>query len=202
MVLAKGKSVLRCGSAAARFATVLWPPTTAHCGCASVRSPKPGCITVIAGYTRCSGGKAGAITTKGFTGFTANRGCRCALNGHAAINPHSADNRSLKACIRITFVSDALFDGLQLRLLTVIDLYTRECLGICLGQNLRSTEVSEMLNSIAFRRPLPQMLKTENGSEFAGKMLDKWVYERGIRIDFSRPVTRRIMRRWSRSTAG
>ncbi|WP_371558854.1 IS3 family transposase [Pantoea sp. OXWO6B1] len=87
------------------------------------------------------------------------------------------------------FVSDALFDGRRLRLLTVIDLYTRECLGICVGQNLRSTEVAEMLDSIAFRRPLPQLLKTDNGSEFAGKMLDKWGYERGIRIDFSRPGT-------------
>ncbi len=87
------------------------------------------------------------------------------------------------------FVSDALFDGRRLRLLTVIDLYTRECLGICVGQNLRSTEVAEMLNSIALRRPLPQLLKTDNGSEFAGKMLDKWVYKRGIRIDLSRPGT-------------
>ncbi len=85
------------------------------------------------------------------------------------------------------FVSDALFNGRRLRLLTVIDLYTRECLGICVGQNLRSTEVAEMLNSIALRRPLPQLLKTDNGSEFAGKMLDKWVYERRIKIDFSRP---------------
>jgi len=50
-------------------------------------------------------------------------------------------------------------------------------------------EVAEMLNSIAFRRPLSQLLKTDNGSEFAGKMLDKWVYERGSRIDFSRPGT-------------
>lgn len=85
------------------------------------------------------------------------------------------------------FVSDALFDGRRLRLLTVIDLYTRECLGICVGQNLRSAEVAGMLSTIALRRPLPQLLKTDNGSEFAGKMLDKWVYERGIRIDFSRP---------------
>lgn len=67
------------------------------------------------------------------------------------------------------FVSDALFDGHRLRLLTVIDLYTRECLGICLGQNLRSTEVAEVMNTIALRRPLPQLLKTDNGSEFAGK---------------------------------
>ena len=43
------------------------------------------------------------------------------------------------------FVSDALFDARRLRLQTVIDLYTRECPGICLGQNLRSTEVAKML---------------------------------------------------------
>lgn len=87
------------------------------------------------------------------------------------------------------FVSDALFDGRRLGLLTVIDLYTSECLGICLGQNLSSTEVAEMLNTIALRRPLPQLLKNGNASEFAGKMLDKWVYERGFRMDFSRSGT-------------
>lgn len=58
-----------------------------------------------------------------------------------------------------------------------------------MGQNLRSSEVAEMLDNTALRRPLPQLLKTDNGSEFAGKMLDKWVYERDIRIDFSRPGT-------------
>jgi putative transposase len=85
------------------------------------------------------------------------------------------------------FVSDALYDGRRLRLLTIIDLFTRECLGICVGQNLRAGDVIDMLNTIAFSRPLPLMLKANNGSEFAGKMLDKWVYERRIKIDFSRP---------------
>jgi putative transposase len=87
------------------------------------------------------------------------------------------------------FVSDALFDGRRLRQLTVIDLYTCECLGICVGQNLRSSEVAEMLNIIALRRPLPQLLKTDNGSDFSGKVLDKWVYERDIPIDFTRPYS-------------
>ncbi|WP_197079582.1 DDE-type integrase/transposase/recombinase [Pantoea sp. SM3] len=82
------------------------------------------------------------------------------------------------------FVSDALFNGRLLRLLTVIDLYTRECLGICVGQNLRSSEVAEMLNIIALRSPLLYLLKTDNDSEFSRKMLDKWMYERDIRIDF------------------
>lgn len=42
-----------------------------------------------------------------------------------------------------------------------------------MGQYLRSTEVAEMLNTIVLKRPLTQWLKTDNGSEFAGKMLDK-----------------------------
>ncbi len=37
-----------------------------------------------------------------------------------------------------------------------------------MGQNLRSTEIAEM-NTIALTRLLPQLLKTDNGSEFAGK---------------------------------
>jgi putative transposase len=89
----------------------------------------------------------------------------------------------------IDFVSDALLDGRRLRLLAVIDLYTRGCLGICVGQKLQSSEVAEMLNNIALRRPPLQLLKTDNGFKFAGKMLDKWVYDRDIRIDFSRPGT-------------
>jgi transposase InsO family protein len=97
------------------------------------------------------------------------------------------------------FVSDALFDGHRLRLLTVIDLYTRECLGICEGQNLRSTEVAEMLNHIASHRPLPQLLKTDNSSEFTGKMLDKWVYERSALI-FPGREHRWTMPRWNPST--
>ena len=31
------------------------------------------------------------------------------------------------------------------------------------------------------------MIKTDNGSEFIGKVIDKWAYERGIEIDFSQP---------------
>lgn len=57
------------------------------------------------------------------------------------------------------FVFDVLFDGRRVRLLTVIDLYTREYLRICEGYNLRSTEVIGMLDSIVYKRPLPQLLK-------------------------------------------
>lgn len=60
-----------------------------------------------------------------------------------------------------------------------------------MGQSLRYTEVAEMMNNIVVRRPLAQLQKTDKSYEFTGKMPDKWVYERDIRTDFSRPVTHR-----------
>ncbi|HAX09264.1 MAG TPA: IS3 family transposase [Marinobacter hydrocarbonoclasticus] len=85
------------------------------------------------------------------------------------------------------FVSDALFDGRRLRLLTITDLFTRECLGIIVGQSLKGEDVKEALTRIARFRGNPKILKADNGSEFAGKVMDRWAYERQIEIDFSRP---------------
>jgi len=41
------------------------------------------------------------------------------------------------------FVADALFDGRKLRMLTVVDCYTRECLAIDVGQSLKGEDVVE-----------------------------------------------------------
>ena len=85
------------------------------------------------------------------------------------------------------FVSDALFDGRRLRLLPVIDLYTRECLAITVGQSLKGDDVTRILDNIRANRKPPQMIKADNGSEFVGKVMDRWAYENEIEIDFSRP---------------
>ena len=47
------------------------------------------------------------------------------------------------------FVSDALFDGRRLRMLTIIDLFTRKCLGIVTGQSLKGDDMKETLTRIA-----------------------------------------------------
>jgi putative transposase len=85
------------------------------------------------------------------------------------------------------FVADALFDGRKLRMLTVVDCYTRECLAIDVGQSLKGEDVVDSLNRICAQRGLPKTIKTDNGSEFISKAMDKWAYERGVEIDFSRP---------------
>lgn len=85
------------------------------------------------------------------------------------------------------FVADALFDGRRLRALTVVDNYTRESLAIDVGQSLKGEDVVDTLNWIAVHRGLPEAIKVDNGSEFISKVLDKWAYERGVALDFSRP---------------
>jgi putative transposase len=87
------------------------------------------------------------------------------------------------------FVADALFDGRRLRALTVVDNYTRESLAIDVGQSLKGEDVVNTLNRIAVYRGLPATIKVDNGSEFISKAMDRWAYERGVELDFSRPGT-------------
>jgi putative transposase len=85
------------------------------------------------------------------------------------------------------FVADNLFDGRKLRMLTVVDCYTRESLDIHVDQSLKGEDVVRVLNNIVAIRGKPMTIKTDNGSEFISKVMDKWAYERGIELDFSRP---------------
>lgn len=85
------------------------------------------------------------------------------------------------------FVADALFDGRRLRALTVVDNYTCECLAIEVGQSLKGEDVVRTLERITANRGWPGTIKVDNGSEFISKVMDKWAYENGVELDFSRP---------------
>lgn len=85
------------------------------------------------------------------------------------------------------FMSDALADGRKLRVLTVIDLFTRESLAIRVGVRFTSGQVAEILAEVARGRGAPRELRVDNGPEFTGKMLDLWAYLNGVTLDFSRP---------------
>jgi putative transposase len=75
----------------------------------------------------------------------------------------------------LDFVADNLFDGRKLRMLTVVDLYTRGCLTIDVGQSLKGEDVTRVLTDVASHRGLPQTIKTDNGSEFISKAMDKFI---------------------------
>jgi putative transposase len=85
------------------------------------------------------------------------------------------------------FVSDQHCDGRRFRALTVVDIYTRESLGIEAGQNLKGEDVGRVLNRLKLERGVPQVLFCDNGSEFTEQIMDLRAYRNGVKIDFSRP---------------
>jgi putative transposase len=84
------------------------------------------------------------------------------------------------------FVADQLADGRRFRALTVIDLYTRECLAIDIGKQLRAENVVATLERLRFDRGLPARIYCDNGSEFVSGQMDLWAYTNGVKLDFSR----------------
>ena len=85
------------------------------------------------------------------------------------------------------FMSDQLFDGRPIRILTVVDVHTREGLSTAPRANFRAAQVVEALDQIVRLRGRPGSLRVDNGPEFAGRLLDHWAYLNGVEIDFSRP---------------
>ena len=73
------------------------------------------------------------------------------------------------------FVSAATHDGRSLRLLTLIDEYTRECLAIRVGRRLGSQEVIETLADVMLVQGIPEHLRSDNGPEFVARELRKWL---------------------------
>ena len=84
------------------------------------------------------------------------------------------------------FVADELADGRCFRTLTVIDLFTRECLAIDVGQGVRGQDVAATLERLRFERGLPQRIYCDNGTEFVSSAMDRWAYTNGVILDFSR----------------
>ena len=89
----------------------------------------------------------------------------------------------------LDFVADHLSTGHKIRLLTVVDVFTREALAIEVGQRLRGEDVANVLNKIVVRQGAPKYLSADNGTEFTGRIIDLWAYHHKVRIDFSRPGT-------------
>lgn len=90
-------------------------------------------------------------------------------------------------CWSMDFVADALFDGRRFRALTVVDNFTKESLAIEVDQQLTGEDVVNVMNHLKHQRGLPQRIQTDNGSEFISIALDRWAYDHGVTMDYSRP---------------
>jgi putative transposase len=87
----------------------------------------------------------------------------------------------------IDFVADWVRIGRRIRMLTVVDDFTRECLAIEVDFGIRAKRVAQVLGRLVERRGRVAAIRSDNGSEFAGNIMDEWAHERGIKLDFIRP---------------
>jgi putative transposase len=88
----------------------------------------------------------------------------------------------------VDFMSDALYDGQKIKLLTLVDNFTRESLAIEVAYRLGGHGMVATLMQVAKARGLPKSISIDNGPEFTtSKVLDQWAYLSGAELDFIRP---------------
>ncbi len=78
------------------------------------------------------------------------------------------------------FVFDASASGQQIKCLTVIDEFTRECLAIDVAGSIRSARVIEVLARLLTTHGAPRYLRSDNGPEFVSRAILEWLAASGI----------------------
>ena len=78
-------------------------------------------------------------------------------------------------------------DGRALKLLTVLDEHTRECLAIVVARKIRSHDVLEVLADLFVRHGPPEYLRSDNGPEFTAKLVRRWLGRVGVEMLFIEP---------------
>jgi len=91
-------------------------------------------------------------------------------------------------CWSMDFVSDKFADGRSFRILTVIDQFTRECVGLEADRSMTGKKVAEALERARQERgSLPESITVDNGSEFSGRALEAWAMTNDVQLCFIRP---------------
>ena len=85
------------------------------------------------------------------------------------------------------FVADRTSDGRAIRMLTLIDEHTRECLAIDVARSLKSEDVLERLSDLFVRRGVPTYIRSDNGAEFTATKVREWLARGGVKTLFIEP---------------
>ena len=79
------------------------------------------------------------------------------------------------------FVAARTADGRPLRILTILDEYTRNCLSIVAQRQIRSQDVINELTDLFLIRGIPEYIRSDNGPEFAAKAVRDWLNRLGVK---------------------
>ena len=87
----------------------------------------------------------------------------------------------------LDFVHDAVESGRTIRVLSVVDAYTRECLALEVDTSFASRRVTRVLEGIVAERGLPQSIRCDNGPELTSRHFLAWCIERKIELIHIQP---------------
>ena len=85
------------------------------------------------------------------------------------------------------FVHDRTHNGRPLKILTLIDEYTRECLALRVERSLRSEQLLETLSELFVYRGVPENIRSDNGPEFTARTVKGWLAKVGVKTLFITP---------------
>jgi len=88
---------------------------------------------------------------------------------------------------RTCFLSDQLFDGSKIRILAIVDAFSRLSPAIDVRQRYKGSDVVDTLERVTAIHGMPKSIRVDNGPEFISKDLDLWAWSNGVTLDFSRP---------------
>ena len=87
----------------------------------------------------------------------------------------------------LDFVSDGLASGRAIRVLSVVDTYTRQCLALDVDTSFPSPRVTRVLDGLLAVRGTPQRIRCDNGPELTSRHFLAWCIERKITIEHIQP---------------
>jgi putative transposase len=87
------------------------------------------------------------------------------------------------------FVHDQTAAGTPFRVLTVIDVFSRECIALVARRRFRGDDVASVLTTRLEAQRRPMTIQCDQGTEFTSIAMDAWAYWQHIPLDFSRRGT-------------
>ena len=85
------------------------------------------------------------------------------------------------------FVASRTSDGRALKILTILDEYTRECLAILVDRRITSQDVIDQLFNLIVFRGIPEHIRSDNGPEFTARAIRSWLNKLGVKTLFIEP---------------
>jgi len=82
---------------------------------------------------------------------------------------------------------DRTHDGKPIKILTLIDEYSRHCLALEVDRSIKSDDVLYSLSSLFLIYGIPENIRSDNGPEFTAKAVRRWLKRMGVKTAFIGP---------------